>query len=56
MIIGNLNVNSLSIKFAQLQEIVLKYEDILILTETSLRLMVSQYLIDRRGTETEVVL
>ena len=35
-IIGSLNINSLQIKFAQLQEIVLKYVDILILTETKL--------------------
>ena len=36
VIIGSLNINSLPIKFAQLQEIVLKYVDILILTETKL--------------------
>ena len=35
-IIGSLNINSLQIKFAQLQEIVLTYVDILILTETKL--------------------
>ena len=34
--IGNLNINSLPIKFAQLQEIVLKYGDTLILTENKL--------------------
>ena len=32
VIIRNLNINSLPITFAQLQEIVLKYVDILILT------------------------
>ena len=36
VIIENLNINSLPIKFAQFQEIVLKYLDILILTETKL--------------------
>ena len=36
VIIGNLNTNSLTVTFAQLQEIVLKYVDILILTETKL--------------------
>ena len=36
IIIGNLNVKSLPNKFAQLQEIVLKYVDIFILTETKL--------------------
>ena len=36
VIIGNFNINSLPIKFAQLQEIVLKYVDILILTESNL--------------------
>ena len=65
MVIGNLNINSLPNKCAKLQEIVLKYADIRILTETklddsfpslSLWLMVSQSLIDRIGTETEVVL
>ena len=35
-IIGNLNINSLPIKFAQFQKMVLKYVDILILTETKL--------------------
>ena len=36
VIIGNLNINSLPNKFAQLQEIVLMYADILILKETKL--------------------
>ena len=36
VIIGNLNINLLPIKFAQLQEIVLKYADILILAENKL--------------------
>ena len=36
VIIGNLNINSLPIKTVQLQEIVLKYVDILILTEPNL--------------------
>ena len=36
MIIGNLDINSLPNKFAKLQEIVLKYVDIPILTETKL--------------------
>ena len=35
-IIGNLNINLLPIKFEQLQEIVLKYTDVLILAETKL--------------------
>ena len=65
IIIGNLNINSLSNKFAQLQEIVLKYVDIFILTKTKLddcfpmsQFMadVSQSLIDGIGTQTEVVL
>ena len=65
VVIENLNINSLPNTFAQLQEIVLMYADILILKETklddslpslSLWLMVSQSLINRIGTETEVVL
>ena len=65
VIIENLNINSLPNTFAQLQEIVLLYADILVLKETklddsfpslSLWLMVSQSLINRIGTETEVVL
>ena len=36
MIIGNLNVKLIPNKFAQFQEIVLKYVDIFILTETKL--------------------
>ena len=35
-IIENLNINSFPVKFAQLQKIVFKYVDILILTETKL--------------------
>ena len=58
------NINSLPIKFVQLQEIVLKYVDILILTETKLddSFPTSQFiaddfqcLIDRNETEAEVV-
>ena len=64
VIIGNLNTNSLTVTFAQLQEIVLKYVDILILTETKLddSFPTSQFiaddfqcLIDRNETEAEVV-
>ena len=36
VVIGNLNTNSLPIKVNQLKELVLKYVDILILTETKL--------------------
>ena len=36
VIIGNLNINSLTNKFDQLKEIVLKYIDILVITETKL--------------------
>ena len=36
VIIGNLNINSLTNKFDQLREIVLKYIDILVITETKL--------------------
>ena len=36
VIIGNLNINSLTSKFDQLKEIVLKYIDILVITETKL--------------------
>ena len=48
VIIGNLNINSFSSKFAQLQEIVLKYVDILILTETKLddSFPTSQFMVD----------
>ena len=48
VIIGNLNINSLPIKFAQPQEIVLKYVDILILTETKLddSFPTSQFMVD----------
>ena len=36
VVIGNLNINSLSNKFNQLKELVLKHVDILVLTETKL--------------------
>ena len=36
VIIGNLNINSLTNKFEQLNEIVLKYKDILVITKTKL--------------------
>ena len=36
VIIGNLNINSLPNKFDQLREIVLKYVDVLVVTETKL--------------------
>ena len=36
VIIGNLNINSLRNKFDQLREIVLKYVDVLFITETKL--------------------
>ena len=36
MIIGNLNISSIRNKFEQLKETVLKYMDILVLTETKL--------------------
>ena len=35
VIIGNLNINSLADKFDQLREIVLKYVDVLVITETN---------------------
>ena len=35
VIIGNLNINSLPDKFDQLREIVLKYVDVLVITETN---------------------
>ena len=34
VIMGNLNINSLANKFDQLKEIVLKYIDILVITDT----------------------
>ena len=34
--LGNLNINSLPIKFNQLKELAIKYVDILVLTETKL--------------------
>ena len=36
IIIGNLNINSLPNKFEQLKDTVLKYVDVLVLTETKL--------------------
>ena len=36
VVIGNLNINSLPNKFSQLKQLVLKYTDILVLTETKL--------------------
>ena len=36
VVIGNLNINSLPNKFNQLKELVLKYVDILVLTDTKL--------------------
>ena len=36
VILGNLNINSLPNKFEQLKETVLKYVDVLVLTETKL--------------------
>ena len=36
VIIGNLNINSLPNKFDQLREIVLKYVDVLVITENKL--------------------
>lgn len=35
VMIGNLNINSLPSKFAQLKEFILKYVDILVITETA---------------------
>ena len=48
VIIGNLKLNSPPIKFAELQEIVLKYVDILILIETKLgdSFPASQFMVD----------
>ena len=45
---GNLNINSIRKKFDQLKDIVLKYIDILILTETKLdeTFLISQFLMD----------
>ena len=47
VIIGNLNVNSLQNKFDQLREIVLKYVDVLVITETKLddTFLKSQFLV-----------
>ena len=48
MIIGNLNINSIRTKFEQLKETVLKYIDILLVTETKLNetFLESLFLID----------
>ena len=47
VIISNLNINSLPNKFDQLREIVLKYVDVLVLTETKLddTSLTSQFLV-----------
>ena len=47
VIIGNLNINSLPNKFDQLGEIVLKYVDVLVITETNLddTFLTSQFLV-----------
>ena len=47
-VIGNLNINSIRNKFDQLKDTVLKYTDILILTETKLddTFLTSQFLMD----------
>ena len=47
VIIGNLNINSLPNKFDQLREIVLKYVDVLVITETKLgdTFQTSQFLV-----------
>ena len=48
VLIGNLNINSIRNKFDQLKDTVLKYIDILILTETKLdeTFLISQFLMD----------
>ena len=48
VVIGNLNINSIPKKFNQLKELVLKYMDILVLTETKLddSFPNSQFLVD----------
>ena len=48
VLIGNLNINSIRNKFDQLKDTVLKYIDILNLTETKLTetVLISQFLID----------
>ena len=47
-IIGNLNRNSLPKKLEQLKELVLKYDDILVITKTKLddKFLTSQFLFD----------
>ena len=51
VIIGNLNINSLRNKFDQLREIVLKYVDILVITETKIddTFLTSQFLVTDRN-------
>ena len=48
VLISNLNINSIRNKFDQLKDTVLKYTDILILTETKLdeTFLISQFLMD----------
>ena len=48
VLIGNLNINSIRNKFDQLKDTVLKYTDILTLTETKLdeTFLISQFLMD----------
>ena len=52
VLIGNLNINSIRNKFDQLKDTVLKYTDILILTETKLdeTFPISQFLMDGFST------
>ena len=47
IIIGNFNINSLPNKFEKFKELVLKYVDILVITETKLDMFpTSQFLVD----------
>ena len=60
VIIANLNINSLPNKFDQLKKLVLKYVDILVITQTKLNdtFPTSQFLVDgfsEHLTETEMV-
>ena len=52
LLIGNLNINSIINKFDQLKDTVLKYIDILLLTETKLdeAFLISQFLTDGFST------
>ena len=52
LLIGNLNINSIINKFDQLKDTVLKYIDILLLTETRLdeAFLISQFLTDGFST------